>query len=177
MSEFLKAHVEGTTYFCTLTVVGWADVFTRARHAQVVIDSLGYCQQNKGLELFAYSLMPSHLHILARVQQGRLSDVIRDMKSFTAKKLLEDIANEPGESRKEWLMRLFREAASRTEQNQHLMFWQKTVHPIEITHGAMFDQKVEYIHNNPVKDGFVTLPEHYAWSSAHPDSPLKMFRY
>ena len=55
------------------------------------------------------------------------------------------------------------------------MFLQKGMHPIEITHAAMCEQKVTYIHNNPVTEGLVTLPEHYAWSSAHPESPLKMF--
>jgi len=51
MSEHLKAHVPGTSYFCTLTVVGWADVFTRRRCAEVILESLAYCQANKGLEL------------------------------------------------------------------------------------------------------------------------------
>ena len=51
-----------------------------------------------------------------------------------------------------------------------------STYPIEITYAAMFEQKVEYIHNNPVKEGLVTLPEHYAWSSAHPESPLKMYQ-
>ena len=175
MSEHLKAHKEGTLYFCTLTVVGWADVFTRARNAEVIIESLAYCQAQKGLELFAYALMPSHLHLIARVQEGRLSDVLRDFKSFTAKRLLELIGHEAGESRKEWLMRLFREAALGTKQNQELMFWQKSMHPIEITHAAMYEQKVAYIHGNPVAEGLVTLPEHYAWSSAHPESPLTMY--
>ena len=84
MSEHLKAHKEGTLYFCTLTVVGWADVFTRKRNAEVIIESLAYCQKasssrrvgEKGLELFAYVLMPSHLHLIGRVQEGRLSDVL-----------------------------------------------------------------------------------------------------
>jgi REP element-mobilizing transposase RayT len=175
MSEHLKAHKEGTAYFCTLTVVGWADVFTRRRNAEVILDSLAFCQREKGLEVFSYVLMPSHLHLIARVQQGRLADVLRDFKSFTAKKLLDLIANEPGESRREWMLQLFREAALGTRQNKALMFWQKTNHPIEITHPAMFDQKVAYIHNNPVEEGLVLLPEHYAWSSANPDSVLRMF--
>jgi hypothetical protein len=55
------------------------------------------------------------------------------------------------------------------------MFWQKTNKPIELLGPAMYDQKVEYIHNNPVKEGLVTLPEHYAYSSAHPESPIKLF--
>lgn len=175
MSEHLKAHVPGTSYFCTLTVVGWADVFTRRRCAEVVLDSLAYCQANKGLELFAYCLMPSHLHIIARVQEGRLSDVLRDFKSFTAKRILDLVVTEPGESRREWMSRLFKEAAAGTNQNQAYMFWQKTNRPIEILGPGMFEQKVVYIHNNPVEEGLVTLPEHYAHSSAHPESVLKMF--
>ncbi len=175
MSEHLKAHVPGAAYFCTLTVVGWEDVFTRRRCASVVLESLAYCQANKGLELFAYCLMPSHLHLIARVQEGSLSDVLRDFKSFTAKRILELIVNEPGESRREWMERLFKEAAEGTLQNQRYMFWQKTNRPIEIMGTAMFEQKVEYIRNNPVVEGLVTLPEHYAYSCAHDESPLKMF--
>ena len=67
------------------------------------------------------------------------------------------------------------DAAEGTNQNKELMFRQKTNHPIEISHGAMYDQKVSYRHTNPVEEGLVTLPEHYAWSSAHPYGPLCMF--
>jgi len=175
MSEHLKAHVAGASYFCTPTVVGWADVFTRRRCAEVVLDSLAYCQVNKGLELFAYCLMPSHLHLIARVQEGRLSDVLRDFKSFTAKRILDLLLDQPGESRREWMSRLFKEAAAGTNQNQAYMFWQKTNRPIEIVGPGMYDQKVAYIHNNPVEEGLVTLPEHYAHSSAHAEGRLKMF--
>lgn len=130
MSEHLKAHVPGASYFCTLTVVGWADVFTRRRCAEVVLESLAFCQANKGLELFAYCLMPvryvsDHLHMIARVQEGRLSDVLRDLKSYTAKRILDLVITEPGESRREWMIRLFQEAAEGTNQNQAYMFWQK----------------------------------------------------
>lgn len=138
MSEHLKAHVPGASYFCTLTVVGWADVFTRRRCAEVVLASLAYCQANKGLELFSYCLMPSHLHMVARVQEGRLADVLRDFKSYTAKRLLDLVIHEPGESRREWMGRLFREAAAGTNQNQAYMFWQKTNKPFELTTASMF---------------------------------------
>jgi hypothetical protein len=85
------------------------------------------------------------------------------------------VIHEPGESRREWMGRLFREAAAGTNQNQAYMFWQKTNKPFELTTASMFGQKMEYIRNNPVKEGLVTLPEHYAYSSAHPESPLRMF--
>ncbi len=59
MSEQLKAHKEGTLYFCTLTVVDWIDLFTRRCYVEELIESLRYCQTNKGLELFAFVIMPS----------------------------------------------------------------------------------------------------------------------
>lgn len=175
MSERLKAHKEGTLYFCTLTVVGWIDLFTRKRYADELIESLRHCQAHKGLELFAFVIMPSHVHFIARLQSGHLSDVLRDLKSYTAKRFLDLVLNEPGESRKEWLLRSFREAAASTLQNAAFMVWQKTTHPIEIRDPAMFAQKAAYIHQNPVVLGYVSMPEHYRWSSAHPECPLRMF--
>jgi REP element-mobilizing transposase RayT len=106
MSELMKANVEEGTYFVTFAVVGWVDVFTRKEYVGILFDSLEFCRKHKGLELFEYVVMPSHVHLLARRKAGLLSDVIRDMKSFTAKKLLDAIAQNERESRREWMMDL-----------------------------------------------------------------------
>ena len=175
MSEQLKAHKEGTLYFCTLTVVDWIDLFTRKCYAEEMVESLRCCQASKGLELFAFVIMPSHVHFIGRVQEGQLSDVLRDMKSYTAKRILDLVTNGPTESRREWLLRSFQEAAAKTLQNTTFMVWQKTNRPIEIRDRAMFEQKLRYIHQNPVEQGYVSLPEHYRWSSAHSECLLRMF--
>ena len=167
MSEFLKANETEATYFVTLTVVDWIDVFTRKEYVDIVLDNLQQCRIHKGLEVFAYVVMPSHLHLIVRRKDGLLSDLLRDFKSFTAKRLLEAIRSHPQESRKEWLLEKFAAAADRSAQNAHLMFWQKTSHPEELYTPTFYEQKAEYIRNNPVVAGFVTEPEHYAWSSAH----------
>jgi REP element-mobilizing transposase RayT len=138
----------------------------------IIFDNLEFCRKNKGLEVFHYVLMPSHLHLIARRKQGLLSDVLRDFKSYTAKQLLKAISEHPQESRKEWMMQMFREHGMASSQNTELMFWQKTSHPELLHSPAFFDQKAEYIRNNPVEMGLVTEPEHYAWSSAHPDPRL-----
>ena len=167
MSEHLKANEQEATYFITLTVVDWIDVFTRQEYVDIVLNNLEYCRHHKGLEVFSYCVMPSHLHLIVRRRSGLLSEWLRDFKSYTAKRLLEAIGAHPQESRKEWLLERFTAAAGRSAQNAQLMFWQKTSHPEELYTPAFFLQKAEYIRNNPVKAGFVTEPEHFAWSSAH----------
>lgn len=156
MSEFLKANEEGECYFLTFTVVGWIDVFTRREYVDIIFQNLEFCRSNKGLEIFHYALMPSHLHLIARRKQGLLSEVVRDYKSYTAKQLLKAIAENPRESRKEWMLAMFREHARTSAQNSELMFWQKTSHPELLHSPAFFEQKAEYIRNNPVEMGLVT---------------------
>ncbi len=102
MSEQRKAKTENP-YFITLTVAGWIDIFTRRCYCDVVIDSWKYCMEQKGLEIFAYVIMPSHIHMVARSLNGELNKILRDSKSFTSKKILGLIEQMPGESRKECL--------------------------------------------------------------------------
>ncbi len=84
----------------TLTVTGWVDVFTRNSHRMAVVNSLEYCQQHKGLELFAWCLMSNHLHLVARSSGSfTLPEIIRDLKKHTAKTILGQIQEEP-ESRR-----------------------------------------------------------------------------
>ncbi len=90
--------------FITITTVGWIDIFTRVRQKYVIIDSLHYCQLNKGLEIYAYCVMPSHIYMVCKAKEGCvLSDIIRDFKKFTSKKIIKAIINNP-ESRREWML-------------------------------------------------------------------------
>lgn len=118
--------------------------------------------------------MPSHIHLIARCLKGNLNDVLRDFKSFTDKSILKLIEEEPGESRREWLLHMFKYHASFQQQNSNYMFWKKTNHPIELSWGSILQQKIEYIHNNPVAAGYVIDPAAWYYSSACPLSPLKV---
>jgi putative transposase len=121
MSELRKANTD-YTYFLTLTVAGWIDIFTRQRYNNVIIESLKFCTSNKGLEIFAYVIMPSHIHLVARSLKGNLPEILRDFKSFTAKAILKMIEQEEGESRREWLLHMFKYYASFQKQNATYMF-------------------------------------------------------
>ncbi|MFI5159438.1 MAG: transposase, partial [Sphingobacteriales bacterium] len=95
-------------YFLTLTVIEWIDVFTRKELSEIIVDSLKYCQQNKGLQIYAWCLMPSHLHLVASIgdEKFTLSDVMRDFKKFTSKQIVETISL-IAESRRDWLLHHF----------------------------------------------------------------------
>lgn len=177
MSETRKANVEKAIYFVTSTVDGWLDVFTRKELVEELLKSIRYCQEHKGLELFAYVIMSNHAHFVMRRSEGSLADLLRDLKSFTAKQLLQLIATLPKESRREWMLHHFNRAGRTSAQNKEFAFWKKGSHPIVLYTPAVMDQKVKYIHMNPVVSGVVSQPEHYLLSSAHEDGPLVLNGY
>ena len=172
MSELRKANTDHP-YFITLTVVGWVDLFTRERYCEIIIDSLKYCIANKGLKLFEYVIMPGHVHLIAQHLEGKLPDILRDMKSFTAKQILKAV-EKTGESRREWLLYLFRYFARGKKQNKEFMVWEKTNHPIELSSPDIYDQKVAYVVMNPVTSGYTTDETTWKYSSAGIFSPLKL---
>jgi len=173
MSELRKANTS-SPYFITMTVVKWIDVFTRKELAQIVIDNLNYCSENKGLIIYEYVIMPSHIHMICQAEEDKkLSDILRDFKSFTAKQIYKEIEKNSYESRKDWLIHLFQFEAKFKKQHKLFQFWQKTNHPTELDYNQIFDQKAEYIRQNPVKAKLVNAPENYIYSSANPDSPVK----
>ena len=153
-------------HFVTFTVVNWIDLFIRDEYKQIIIESLQYCQENKGLKVHAFCIMTSHIHLILSVDDGRrLSDVIRDLKSFTSTRLKKIIQEHPQESRKEWLMWMFERAGKKNKRNNSFQLWQQHNHPIELSSNEMMDQRLEYIHNNPVAAGFVNDPSAWEWSS------------
>ena len=151
----------------TFTVVGWIDVFSRQAYRDIVIDSLKYCQQHKGLHLHAFVFMTNHIHLIASVNEGcSISDFVRDCKKFTAKQIIEDIETNNLESRREWMLHQFKYYATRHSRNEKYQLWEHDNHFIELHSPAFTQQKINYIHDNPVKAGLVYRVEDYVYSSA-----------
>jgi REP element-mobilizing transposase RayT len=166
MSDKYKIWDNEKAYFLTLTVVGWIDVFTRKNHKLAIIDSLKYCQKEKGLVIFGYCLMSSHLHLLARAEGNyTLSEILRDFKKFTSEAIINQILNEP-ESRRDWMTEYFRNAGLNLKGITNYKFWQDGNHAELISSNKFFDEKLDYIHLNPVKELIVENPEDYFFSSA-----------
>lgn len=168
MSSKYKFHNPDGCYFVTFAVVGWVDVFTRNVYKDILIASWKYCQEEKGLLIHAYVIMTNHVHmIISRNSKNLLEDIMRDMKKFTSAKILEAIKAEP-ESRREWMLPIFKEAGEANSNNTTYQFWRQDNHPIELERYTpdILKQKMEYIHENPVRAGFVEKPEDWIYSSA-----------
>ena len=146
--------------------VYWLDVFTRQIYFNVLEESIDYCRAEKGMEVFAYCFMPSHVHLIFRSGNEDPSGLIRDFKGFTAKKLIKTIEENPQESRKEWLLWMMERAGKKKSNVKQRQFWQQHNKPIELWSEKVIQQKIDYIHNNPVESGFVTDPIDWKYSSA-----------
>ena len=166
MSRKYKFHKKEGVYFISFAVVNWIDVFTREIYFFCIIDSLEYCRQNKGLELFGYVIMPNHIQMIFRSKDAKPSEFLRDFKGFTARKLLKLIQENQKESRRSWMLGAFKEAGTENSNVKNMQFWQQNNHPIQCYSAEIFEQKLNYIHKNPVKAGFVTEPENWKYSSA-----------
>lgn len=163
---------QNALHFVTFTVVAWIDVFTRSTYKIEIVDSLNYCIKNKGLEVYAWCLMSNHIHLIVSAKEGySLSDIIRDFKKFTAKRVLHLIENE-SESRSQWMLNIFKYAGRNLNNIKTYKFWKSGNHAIELS-TSMIDGRLEYIHNNPVKALIVDEPEHYIYSSARDYAGIK----
>ena len=154
-------------HFITFAVVDWIDVFTRPTYKKVVVDSLQYCQKEKGLCIYGWCLMTNHIHLVVSAKEGyNLSDILRDFKKYTAKTILEDLENNQKESRRNWMLWMFKKAGAANSNNKVYQFWRQDNRPMEINSNEFFHEKMEYIHYNPVKEGFCYKSEDYPYSSA-----------
>ncbi len=126
---------------------------------------LRYCQKEKGLVIYAWCLMPSHLHMICSSDdENAISDIIRDFKKHTSRTILKTIQESP-ESRSEWLLQHFADAAAHLKRNQQYKVWQNGYHAEELYSNRFVFEKVEYVHNNPVKDNIVEFAVDYIYSS------------
>jgi REP element-mobilizing transposase RayT len=160
MSRKYKFHNPEGVYFVSFAVQNWVDVFTRNEYKNILVENLNYCIKNKGLEIFAWCVMTNHIHLIIRAKEGyKLQDILRDYKKFTSKAIIKEIQENPQESRKEWLIQQFKT----TEGNR---FWRGDNKPIELWSNKVIDEKINYIHQNPVEEGIVFRAEDYLYSSA-----------
>ena len=167
MSQGYQIRDQSAAYYLTLQIVDWVDVFTRQRYRDIVIDSMKFCQRNKNFEIFAYVLMSNHIHLIVRANNGNLSDVLRDMKGHTSKEIIASITNDDSyESRGEWMLNRFNHAASKHNRNESYQLWTHENHPVVLYSAEFIKEKLDYIHNNPVRAGIVEKPWDYLYSSA-----------
>ena len=130
------------------------------------MESLAYCQQNKGLIINAWCIMTNHMHLIGSAKEGfRLSDIIRDFKKFTAKTIINSMANEL-ESRRDWMLYRFEYAGKFKNRISKYKFWRDDNHAVLLDSNKMMEPRLDYVHDNPVDAMIVDQPEDYLFSSA-----------
>ena len=149
------------SHFITATTVAWLPMFTTAARCDILVDAFDYCRQHKSLKLHAWVILDTHFHAI--VAAPELARVLADLKRHTARRIIDQLQAEHCD----WLLRELRnQRAPHKSKSQHQV-WQEGSHPQAIMSDEMMLQKLQYLHNNPVKRGLVASPEHWRYSSAH----------
>ena len=165
MSEKYKFNDADGIYFITPTIVQWIDLFNKNEYCEIILDSLIFCQNNKRLIIHSWCIMSSHLHLIISSQQQNLSAILRDFKTHTSKAIVKQLQG-GNDSRKDWILNLFAEEALQIKRNIDFKTWKDGNHPIQLDTNKMFDDRLNYIHHNPVKANIVYRAEDYVYSSA-----------
>jgi len=167
MSTVYRFTENDVPHFITMTLVEWIDLFNREEYKEVIVDSLKYCIDKKGLIIHAYVIMSNHIHlVVTSTHDEKLSNVVRDFKRYTAKKLYEKLTEDRQESRRNWMLWIIRSQGERSSSNIHMKMWRHENHPIPLDTEIMQEQRIQYIHENPVRAGICHTCEGYVYSSA-----------
>lgn len=153
-------------HFITFAVVEWVDVFTRKSYRDILLDSIRFCQKEKGLLVHAWCVMSNHVHLVLSANNNDTSEILRDFKKFTSKQIIKEITENHLESRRDWMLEIFRKAGGMNSRNSSNQFWRQDNQPKELFSEKFTMQKLDYIHNNPVEAGIVEKAEEYIYSSA-----------
>ena len=147
-------------HFITLTVLHWIPIFTNTKSVSVIIDSLKYLQKSDHLKIYAYVILENHLHLVA--SSDDLPKTVKKFKSYTAKEILKILKDNGVKTILDQLA--FYKKAHKTDTEYQV--WQEGFQPKLIQNEQMMIEKIEYIHNNPVKRGYVDEAKHWRYSSA-----------
>jgi putative transposase len=158
-TRYKLSETEGL-YFVTSTIVGWIPVFTGKEFFDIIIDSLNYCRSHKGLRVYSFVILDNHIHLV--VSGPHLSQTIKEFKSYTAREIIRT-AKAAGNK---WLLGQLESFKKDYKTESDYQVWQEGFHPEMITNEEMLIQKMEYIHNNPVKRGLIERSERWIYSSA-----------
>jgi putative transposase len=155
-----RIHEPEAAHFLTCTIIDWIPVFTRPDTAQIILDSLAFLQRERGLRLYGYVILENHIHWIAQAEN--LAKEVHSFKSYTAKMLVRYFEAQGIER----ILKKFAFHKKRHKEDREHQIWEEGSHPQLLQNLDMLRQKLEYIHRNPVKRGYVDDPVHWRYSSA-----------
>jgi putative transposase len=162
------------SYYITLTVVGWIDVFTRKEYAYSFLNTIKYWQRKKELRLRAFVIMSNRVHLIIDIPDEDLNGFLLDFKHYSANQITNLIMKNENEGRCDWLMHMLSYFGKYSKENSNVQFWQKDDQNIELRREDQIAEKIDFLHQRPVVHGIVFQPEHYIYSSANPNNQISL---
>jgi putative transposase len=147
-------------HFLTQTTVAWLPVFSQPDVVDIVLDSWRFLQRERDIVVLAWVILENHLHWIGAGPD--LSKRVREFKSFTATSIVKRLEQKGAST----LLQELTYYKRRHKVDQTHQVWQEGSHPQMIMDEKMMWQKIEYIHNNPLRRGYVDDPTHWRYSSA-----------
>ena len=114
-------------HFITFAVVEWVDIFSRRLYRDILVKSLEYCQQQKGLRIHGWCIMTNHVHLLVSSVENDLPGIIRDFKKYSSYAVIKAIMENPGESRKDWIIPILKKAGEANARNKNYQMWRQSL--------------------------------------------------
>jgi len=151
------------TFFLTLKIVNDLNVFTSKKYFDIILNSLGYCQKNKGMHILAFAILSNHLHLIFWIDEKVvLKDLVRDFKHFTASQILKQLKQDSQEQ----ILKIFNDLASKAFDRNYKV-WRRTTHPEVLYSDKFLEQKIKYVDFNATHHNLTDNPEEYLYTSYH----------
>lgn len=166
MSRKFKFRNQHQPYFITCSVVRWLKVFNDGSNCNILLGSLKYCQTHKGLIIYGWCFMPDHIHLIIGTRKNLMQDIMRDFKSFTSRHIRKNMIKSRENNEIEKMIRIMQNEGLKNSNNKDWQFWQQNNQPKELFSHTVANQKLNYIHFNPVKAGLAENPTERPYSSA-----------
>ena len=155
-----KIYEPTAPHFITCTILHWIPIFTRTQSTDIIFQSLKYLQQTDNLKVHAFVILENHLHLVA--SSDDLAKSMRKFKAHTAKEIINLLLKENVKTILEQLA--FYKKAHKQDTTYQL--WQEGIQAKQILNDKMMNERINYIHNNPIKRGYVDEAVHWRYSSA-----------
>ncbi|MDF2378664.1 MAG: transposase [Candidatus Gracilibacteria bacterium] len=150
-------------HFVTITIVEWINILTKERYFEILGKSLDYCRKHLGLVLLEYVFMTNHIHLIIDSKDGfKISELIKSFKSHTTREFRKALETD----NRRYIPRLLSTSYDK-KKGTIFQIWKRENKPQVILSDEYLEKWTHYIWMNPVKAGYVELPEHWKWSSAN----------
>ena len=144
--------------FYTATIYEWKPLLADDKHKDIIVDSLKFLVKEKRIILNAFIIMNNHIHLIWQPMAGFApSDIQASFMKYTAQQLKHSLIKNNGALLTEFKVNKY---------DREYQIWKREPLSIELITPAVFNQKIDYIHYNPVRAGICINPEDYYYSSA-----------